>query len=370
MSPSIRQSVGDSTSMLVYDRVARHLNTILPAFHLEQYDARIFETYRLMFEESLRPPPKGASPAFSRINSDGTPIQFSLPMGLGTVPLQFLGEAGSLGLPDAARREVSRRKISSLAELLRVEKQLNLVSGLIDVSAGVNSLELTPDHGGTFWVGASFSPEGSEALKIYINGKGGSEIERWDRLDRFCLHFSASPFWREMKELVRTKMCPLGMAIDLRPNVRPSGRVYFRGYGNYVSFYEDLLRDCGGNSRADAFSEYAEVMLGEDRKYPTQSAVFSLGIREDDRIDAKIEFSAHGLFRSDTQALNRCLQWLNLKNIEGNLYLQLLKLLSGEIDPHEVIVHSYLGLGWKGQQEYTTMYLQPDLRSKGSTHEL
>ena len=181
MSLSRRTSTGDSSSSSLYDYVAGRLIAILPAFGLQQYLADILQSYQIIFEEQLCEAPRGALQQSSSLNYDGTPIQFALALGLDAVQLQFLGETGRPSLADAERVKAGRRSISSLSAVLQVEKQLEQVLDLIDRSCKVNTLDLNPDHGGIFWIGAGFSSDGKAALKIYINGKRGREVERWAR---------------------------------------------------------------------------------------------------------------------------------------------------------------------------------------------
>ena len=102
-------------------------------------------------------------------------------------------------------------------------------------------------------------------------------------------------------------------------------------------------------------------MLGKDRAYPTQSAVFSVGFEQgaDHPPDVKIEFCGHCLFQGDVEARDRCLEWLQLRNINPHTYTDQLEVLAGQMSPTRVNTHVYLGLGWKKQREYTTIYLKP-----------
>ena len=253
-----------------------------------------------------------------------------------------------------------------MSALLRVEKQLELVSELIDASCRVNPLDLHPDHGGTFWIGASFSSKGNAALKIYINGKKGTESESWSRFEEFVRYFGASKSWQETKKLLDGKMKPLGMAITLGKDSLPKGRLYLGGYGNRASYYEGLLEYCEGGSVASAFSQFTACMLGNDSKYPTQSAVFSVAAADGELVDPKMEFCAHCLFRDDQQAFDACSRWLQFRKIDPDLYSRLLNALSGQIHHSPASVHVYVGLGWRQRREHTTIYLKPDLGHRES----
>lgn len=48
-----------------------------------------------------------------------------------------------------------------------------------------------------------------------------------------------------------------------------------------------------------------------------------------------------------------------LRNIDPHAYTDQLEVLAGQMSPSRVNAHVYLGLGWKKQREYTTIYLKP-----------
>jgi len=343
-----------------YDLVSEQLKTLIPKFGLEQESPQLCRAYELICNESLGLHP-GASA--STLNHDRTPIQFSLAMGSGEMPpLQFLSEVGDPRLSGADQREFFASRVRSLSEMLHLRGDLNDLGDLIDRTTAVDTHELDPDHGGTLWIGASFAPRGRCGLKIYLNGKNGTEDERWARLDRFVAHFGNLKKQLGLRRLTASKLSPLGMAISLSPDESPTGRIYLSGYGNRVAYYERLLQHFGDGQYVDAFNQYTELMLGEDRAYPTQSAVFSIGLGQTSgrRTDAKIEFCGHCLFQSDAQALDRYLQWLTLRKIDALPYTDLLDVIApGKISSTKVNTHIYLGLGWKDEQEYTTIYLKP-----------
>lgn len=356
-----------------YDLVSEQLQALIPRFGLERASARVHRAYELICSESLGLHPGAQATRSSTLNHDGTPIQYALALGHGVVPLQFLSEAGDPGLSYTDGREFIDSRVRELSALLRLKGDLGYIGALIDRSATVNAHEADPDRGGTFWIGASFAPGGKCGLKVYINGKNGTESEQWDRLDRFAAHFGDPKQQHELRRLVAGKMSPLGMAISLSGEDNPTGRVYLSGYGNRVPYYEGLLEHFGGEQYADAFAQYTEVMLGEDRAYPTQSVVFSVGIGTtlSRRTDAKIEFCGHCLFQSDSQARDRCLRWLALRKVDALPYVELLDVIAaGQTSPAKVSTHIYSGLGWKGQQEYTTIYLKPHPPCASTSDEL
>ncbi len=344
-----------------YELIAGQLQELIPKFGLAQGSAQLYQAYELICRASLGDYPVELKTRSSRLNLDGTPIQFALALGHQDIPLQFLSEAGDPSLSYSETMEFIEKTVRELSILLQLRGDLDSIFNLVRKASAVNAREVDPDRGGTFWLGAGFAAGGKSGIKIYINGKSGAESERWAKFEDFATFFEAFETHHIVRQLLAGKMTPLGMAVSLSQGESPNGRIYLSGYGNPVSYYENLLWHFGGGYYADLFRKYTEVMLGKDRAYPTQSVVFSVGFGPgtDWPPDVKIEFCGHCLFHGDSQATDRCLQWLTLRNIDTRAYTDQLRVLAGQMSPTKVNTHVYLGLGWKKQQDYTTIYLKP-----------
>ena len=344
-----------------YELIGGQLQTLIPKFGLGQASPQLYRAYELICRASLSGCPVETAGRSSTLNMDGTPIQFALALGHQTMPLQFLSEAGHPGQSYPETKEFIEETVRALSALLELKGDLDSIVTLLHKASRVNPRDIDPDRGGSFWVGAGFAAEGRAGVKIYINGKGGTENERWSRFAEFADFFGAVERHQQIRQFVAGNMTPLGMAISLSHDESPNGRIYLSGYGKSVSYYETLLGHFGGKQYLDAFRQYTEVMMGKDRAYPTQSVVFSAGFGpdQDSPTDVKIEFCGHCLFQGDAQARARCLRWLTLRNIDAIAYTDLLDVLAGQMSPAKVNAHVYLGLGWKKQREYTTIYLKP-----------
>lgn len=343
-----------------YELIAGQLQALIPKAGIEETSAQLYQAYELICRTSLGCPVEPGIRS-SRLNLDGTPIQFALALGHPTVPLQFLSEAGNPDMSRSEAREFIDQTVRALSALLHLNGDLDSVLHLIHRASAVDARNVDPDRGGNFWVGAGFASGGKSGVKIYINGKSGAPSERWSKFEDFAEYFGAAKTHQQLRQLVAGKMTPLGMAVSLQQYENPNGRIYLSGYGNYVSYYENLLRHFGGRQSIEPFREYTRVMLGKDHAYPTQSAVFSVGFEQgaDAPPDVKIEFCGHCLFQGDVEARERCLEWLTLRNIDARAYTDQLEVLAGQMSSTKVNTHVYLGLGWKKQREYTTIYLKP-----------
>ena len=84
-----------------YELVAEQLQALIPKVGIEDASAQLYQAYELICRTSLHCPIEPGIRS-SRLNLDGTPIQFALALGNPTVPLQFLSEAGN---PDMSHSE-------------------------------------------------------------------------------------------------------------------------------------------------------------------------------------------------------------------------------------------------------------------------
>jgi hypothetical protein len=336
-----------------YDLVAEQLQALTHTFGVEQTSVHLYQAYELICRDSLTGHRGASATRSSTLHHDGTPIQFNLALGRPDIPRQFPGEGADPGPSHTGRMEFIKKRLRKLSALLKLKGDLDSVAALIHRTATIKARDSGPDRGGSFWIGATFSKGGKSALKIYINGKNGAENEQWARVENFAAYFGAFENQQELGHLLAGKMVPLGMAISLTQNESPTGRIYLSGYGNCVSYYEDLLRRCGGVQFVNVFRQYTEVMLEEDNDSTKQSVVFSVGLtpNQDGRPDVKVEFCGHCLFQSDWEAREHCLRWLALQRIEARAYIELLEVIAGQMSPTEVSQHIYSGLGWKQRQE-------------------
>jgi hypothetical protein len=351
---------GERVESSWYELIAGQLQALIPKVGIQEASAQLYQAYELICRSSLGCPVEPGARS-SRLNLDGTPIQFALSLGQSTVPLQFLSESGDRGMSHAETTEFIEETVRALSALLQLQGDLDSILGLIRRASAVDARQIDPDLGGTFWVGAGFASGGKSGVKIYINGKSGAPSVRWSKFEDFAKFFGAVETHRQLRQLLAGNMTPLSMAISLRPDENPNGRIYLSGYGNSVSYYENLLGHFGGERYIELFKQYTRVMLGKERAYPTQSVVFSIGFEQgsDAPPDVKIEFCGHCLFQGDSQARDRCLRWLTLRNIDPQAYTDQLEVLAGQMSPTQVKTHVYLGLGWKKEREYTTIYLKP-----------
>lgn len=347
-------------ALFLYDSVGGLLATLIPGFSLDGQRARIMRAYEIICRESLALPLGRRPPDFSRINVDGTPFQFSLSLGPREPPLQFLSEAGVPGSSIADRMKLSKERIRALAFMLQVEEEMSKVFELIDSVAPANDPELLSDAAGALWIGIGFSTMARPKLTIYINGKWGNESKMWARLDLFVSHFDGKEPWDKTRELLSTGMKPLGMAITLSEGSVFSGRAYVSAYGNPLAYYEHLVRSATDEKFYRLFMRFVEAFLGEDRRYPLRSVVCSYGIGKGAETDFKFELCGHCFLASDVQAKEKCLNWSRFMNLDPTMYLQLLEVIAnGHLSDTNVDLHSYMGLGLKREDVYSTIYLKP-----------
>jgi hypothetical protein len=318
----------------------------------EQTSVHLYQAYELICRDSLAPHPGTSATLSSTLNHKGTPVQIALALGRSEAPLQFLGETRNPSQMQAPKLEFIGKRLRKLSAPLEPKGDLDSLAGLIHRSTGANVDNASSNLGGTFWIGANYAKAGAAGIRIYINGKSGRENEQWSRVDDFTPYFGTLEKQQELRQIVTGKMTPLGMAISLTQDRDPTGRLYLSGYGNSVSYYEDLLRQCSG-------VQHVDVLPDDDRDCSTQSVVFAVGIGsgQDRRSDMKFEFCGHCLFQSDWESREHCMRWLALQKIDARAYIKLLEVIAGQVSPDEIRNHIYEGLGGKQSQAYNPIHV-------------
>jgi|GEM_PF-1822145 hypothetical protein len=346
-----------------FQHIGSLIGDMVSLFGMHSLHPRIAEIYEAVLGESLAFP-LGIKPrGHSRINHDGTPIQFAVTLGkTAHRSFQFLGEAGKSGISGIDRFLVNRNCISSIAEKMQLQSQLIEASGLINKMVPETYVDLLNDPGGAFWIGAGFASSTSPQLKIYMNGTWGSQDDRWKRLSKFAAHFGVLDSWEKLIDSSGAGIFPLGTAITLKRGAAPSGRIYLSAYGKRMSYYEEFSkRICNDNFLCN-LREFAKMILAEDYIYPTQTAVCSFGLGEGSEVDYKFELCGHCIFKSDVEAFSRIKSWLNHSSLESSDYQDVLGILSGgQLSKTDTELHCYIGVGQKESSIYSTVYLKPRL---------
>ncbi|MGH9614954.1 MAG: hypothetical protein ACRD4P_17965 [Bryobacteraceae bacterium] len=348
----------------LFDAVHGRLLSLIPRFGLEKSAPVILDAYNLICGESLSLPVGKQRPEMCRINRDGTAIQFSLALSHSRpAPLQFLGEAGAPGLSYTERISRSLEAIHEVAGLLGARDELEAISDLLHRMTPRDESAL-PEHGpGAYWIGVSFQVAGAPALTIYVNSRLSSELGQWERMNAFTHYFGGLDTWRLIEPELRGRMSPLGMAVTVSPGRPASGRVYFSAYGLGFDYYRGLLLKANDSEdRATLYDRYIDAMVGEDRRYPARSAVWSVEFETGRDSNIKFELCAHCAFSSDAEAATRCESWLVSQGFDAELYRDTAKLLTASrrlsnTTPPEL--HAYTGVGQRRGESYSTVYLNP-----------
>jgi hypothetical protein len=344
-----------------YAYIGSQIAALVDRFRLDAARSQILQTYEGICRDSLAFPRDTRPLLFSRINHDGTPIQYAATLGSSHRTLQFLGEAGSLGMTGLERMRANRKCISTVAQRLGALEALSSASHFLDALAPETDPDLLADHGGAYWVGAAFTAGSEPHLRVYINARWGKVQDQWKRLSSFAEHFDRSR-WQDIATMLALDMQPLGTAITLRRDTFPSGRIYLSAYGRSMPFYEELANRYGGENFMREIEIFGRCMLGEDYLYPTQTAVCSFGFDENTIPDFKFELCAHCLFTSDVEAAARLTSWFETAHLDASDYWDMLDILSeGYLGKKTNDMHCYVGLGLRRGRPYGTIYLKPRL---------
>jgi hypothetical protein len=349
----------EASQASLYDVVDNRLEQLIDLLGLRRQAGTIRDTYERLCSESLALPASTRPLRWSRLNADGTPFQLALALGPGATALQFLTETGPPLADNGARLVAAREAIEELAPRLGAVRSLAGTRTLLDMLAPPADVDLLADEAGAIWLGASFTPGRSPRLKVYVNLKWGKETSRWARLERFAASVRLAAAWGRIKPLVVGRLEPLGASLDLAVEQPIAGRIYLSGYGWSVREYEVLV-GAYDPTLASSLRRYCAIILGDDLRHPTRSAVFSFGGHTDSRTDCKLELCAHCALASDVDARERSLAWLDDVGVSAEPYRSVLDILSpGPLSRVSTELHVYLGVGARQGAVYSTFYLNP-----------
>ena len=343
---------------MLFDAVRERLADLIGRFGLEARREAIQEAYRLLFRQSM-----AQDTRVSRLNADGTPIQFSLALAVGCRPaLQFLGEAGGPGATMEERMQAGREAMERIARLMGVEDDLAGAGELIGRMAPEADRALTENRSGVYWIGVSFPPEGAASLTVYINAKWGSAESQWERMRAFAGWFGAEAEWALLEGRLRGSMDPLGAAVTVTRGHAARGRIYASAYGLPLAYYQRLMGDFP--------ARFAAEMLGEeDCGYPLRSSACSFETETGGAIRGKkFELCAHCAFVNDAEAADRVRAWLEREGSGEGLYSDVLEIVGRGAELSRLTppaLHAYVGVGLRGSERYTSVYLNPGPAVRG-----
>ena len=103
----------------LYRHVDDRIRKLMPLLGVERSTAQIREAFAILCRESLAPPDDGHVARASRLNADGTPVQFALTVGP-SAPLQFLSEPAGPGASNVERLQAARDRIDGLSALFGI----------------------------------------------------------------------------------------------------------------------------------------------------------------------------------------------------------------------------------------------------------
>ena len=358
-----RQTSRDSRGLLLYDRVREQLDHLISRFALQAHETLLGQAFELLSREALAIPAGAGGPGyFSTLNEDGTPFQLALALHRAdaSVELQFLGEVGGFNLSNQERQDLALETVSALSRLFGCENEWRANRAVVERFAPRDNLELSTDTGSAFWLGVSCRPREAPRLLLYANAHYGSDRAPWSRLAEWASHLGARDRWESQQPLLREKMRPLGVSLSLQAGRPPAGRIYVRGYGNPLNYYQHLAAAAIGTPFAELLETSAYALLGAECAYPMRSVVCSYAFAKDRHLDFKTELCAHCLFNTDTEATTRCRDWLHRLGMPVGPYLAFLRNLIGDPPPATARgLHSFVGLGSDAHRAYCTLYFNP-----------
>ena len=363
---------GTGTSGTALAHVQGQLEKLARGFGLDAQATTIRDSFDAIFRHSLDFPLGTRPAAVSRLNEDGSAIQFATAVGADVPGLRFVGDVGPVGDSGADRNRVAREAIGDVAGIVGIRRELDEIMELLDAFAPQDDPILRRDQAGAFWIGLAFAPGIAPRLRLYINGSWGKAPQRWARVAEFAARAGQARAWDRVRKQLPSALEPLGLAITLASGEPPLGTVYLRAFGVRMSDYARAAETAAGPAVAAAIGKFATALLGDDAAYPTPAAVMSFGLGpisgtaptsgNPGPLSAELEICGHCLWRDDAEARARLMQVIAGMGLDPGAYLTLAdELMTDPRKPGPPRVHSFIGVDSKSPAPVLTVYMKPDL---------
>ena len=348
---------------MLYDQLRRQLEGLVPLFALSAQAGPILATFDAVCRESLAIDAGRRAPELSRINADGTPLQFSVALSRNrSTPLQFVGESGVPGASMEQRRRASFASLRALAMSCDVVDEVECLIPTLCQLAPARP-ELLDNPSGVFWLAPTFWPDAPPSLTVYVNARWGSPTTQWARLDDVVAFFNITNHWHTIAAGAMPALSPLGVAFTVRSQRATSARIYLQAFGEAMRLYRALVTNAvPGHGAADVLDAFRDHVLCLEDRQPTRSAVFSVELMQGEIVGAKFEHCAHCAFDHDADAAERIDDWLQRTDVDAAIYrdtvshLNFGRTLSNQVLP---TLHAYVGVGFRGGEHYTSVYFNP-----------
>ena len=362
MISAIRRGADTGGWRTAFEHVSEQLGVLAGTFDVGDRAELIGAVHTAICRRSLTFPLGGRPAAPSRLNADGSPVQFATVVGAGTRTLRFVGDPGPLDGDGRGRMHEAYGVMGYVAELIGAAGELGHVRPLLEEFAPADARPLRADPAGAFWVGAAFSPSSAPRMRVYVNGSWGGAATRIARIDRFAAQFGCSQVWHELGPRLPTALAPLGFAVTLGPSVPLRGSVYLRAFGVRLAEYEALARTASGEADADKLRAFGRAILRNDAARPTSSAVLSFTFGSGSLLATELEYCAHCLFADDFEAQDVLEDMFAAAALDPSPYRALITALGPRAArPGPPRFHAFVGASAKATAAAYTVYVNPDL---------
>lgn len=344
-----------------FARGAARLDDLVAMFGLDDQARLIGAAYVAICDRSLTSRADGPA-ASSRLNADGTPLQFATVVGPRPAPLRLVADPGVLNHDGGSRMRDAFGALSRTAELLGAEAELSAVRPLLAELAPQHAAQLRAEPAGALWVGTAFAPGAVPRLRVYLNGAWGSPETRGRRIRRFTEHFGRADQWDDLEAQFPLALSPLGLSLTLTPGKPLRGAIYLRAFGLRVSDYANLALAASGHADADRIRAFGAALLGDGVAHPAPSAALSFHFGPEPGLPTELEFCAHCTYRDDVDAQAQLERLFDHAGLESAPYHHLVRALAPSSPrPGPPRLHAFIGTPAKGAGPAYSVYVKPDL---------
>lgn len=350
-----------------FDSVRHQLGALVGLFGLKDQQAAVDSAFDTTFRRSLDFPLGARPPSRSRLNEDGSPIQFATALGEPVAGLRFVGDVLAGGASGADRHAAGLAAARDLAAQWQIADGFDEIAPLVETFAPVTEAALVRDRAGAFWLGAAFAAGKDPRLRLYLNGAWGTAVQRRERVAAFAARFGQGAAWERLQPNLSSALAPLGFAITLGKGAAPQGTIYLRGFGVRPAEYARIAEIASGASVGAAINSFAAALLGSDADSPAPTAVLSFGLGPLDSdlsptMTTELEFCGHCLFRDDAHVRAEITTAASRLGLDLTPYRTLAGVLAPEpLRAGPPRVHSFIGVGTKSGRPGLTVYMKPTL---------
>jgi hypothetical protein len=305
--------------------------------------------------------------AFSAINGNGVPIQFSVSLGTQVPTLRVLSEVGRPGMSMPERLAASCLRLREILQLLDLKTSSPAVNHAFAALLPDNPRH-TDGWTGGIWIAFGATRDRPITLRLYLNQRWGDIVERYQRLARFLVDLGrahALEQWIDIAPSISTCSVPYGIAFDVTSEGVGRFKVYFACIESRRRYWLELFDLLG---LADRFAQMERLIsicgLSLDEMAPgTILPSVELDDKTSRQAGLKVDLSCNHLRTSDVEMDQRITEYVRACDLDPSEYRDVAGIVARRpLREDGIALIQYCGVGFAGPDNTrVNVYLCPEL---------